>query len=34
LCEERGVTPLPDPAIDLPDWLADERAKWGQSAQK
>lgn len=25
---ERGVTPLPDPAIDLPDWLADERSKW------
>jgi hypothetical protein len=25
---EHGVEPLPDPAIDLPDWLEDQRAQW------
>ena len=25
---EHGVEELPDPEIDLPDWLADERARW------
>ena len=25
---EHGVQELPDPDIDLPDWLADERARW------
>ncbi|MCU0272343.1 MAG: hypothetical protein MUE34_03840 [Acidimicrobiales bacterium] len=25
---ERGVTPLPDPPIDFPDWLADLRQHW------
>jgi hypothetical protein len=26
LLEERGVTPLPNPPIDLPDWLEDQRS--------
>jgi len=25
---EHGVEELPDPEIDLPDWLVDERARW------
>lgn len=29
---EHGVTPLPDPEIDLPDWLDDLRSRWGQDA--
>ena len=28
VCSELGVTPLPDPPIDLPDWLSDERSRW------
>ncbi len=24
---ERGVTPLPDPPIELPDWLVDTRGE-------
>ena len=28
---EHGVEELPDPEIDLPDWLADERARWAAS---
>jgi hypothetical protein len=31
VCAERGVTPLPDPPIDLPDWLEDERGRWVDS---
>ena len=27
-CSERGVTPLPDPEIDFPDWLTDLRSQW------
>ena len=27
-CSARGVTPLPDPEIDFPDWLADLRSQW------
>lgn len=27
-CSARGITPLPDPKIDFPDWLADERSRW------
>ena len=27
-CSALGVTPLPDPEIDFPDWLADERSLW------
>ncbi|MCY4663834.1 MAG: hypothetical protein OXC00_04125 [Acidimicrobiaceae bacterium] len=27
-CSERGVTPLPDPEIDFPDWLEDQRSRW------
>ena len=30
VCESLGVTPLPDPPIDLPDWLEDERTRWRQ----
>jgi hypothetical protein len=30
VCAELGVTPLPDPPIDLPEWLSDERSRWGQ----
>jgi hypothetical protein len=30
-CAERGVTPLPDPPIELPDWLVDERSRWIES---
>jgi hypothetical protein len=26
-----GVTELPDPAIDLPDWLEDERSRWAEA---
>ena len=26
---ERGVEPLPDPEIDFPDWLEDQRGRWG-----
>ena len=26
---EHGVQPLPDPPLDFPSWLADERAAWG-----
>jgi hypothetical protein len=26
-----GVEELPDPEIDLPDWLEDERARWSTS---
>lgn len=29
-CESAGVTPLPDPPIDLPAWLEDERGRWSQ----
>jgi len=25
---EHGVTELPDPDVDLPSWLEDERAVW------
>ena len=25
---ERGVEPLPDPEIDFPDWLEDQRSRW------
>ena len=25
-CSARGITPLPDPEIDFPDWLAEERS--------
>ncbi len=32
-CSARGVTPLPDPEIDFPDWLTDERARWLDSTQ-
>lgn len=28
LLAEHGVTPLPDPPIDFPDWLKDLRDKW------
>ena len=28
VCAARGVTPLPDPEIDFPDWLEDERGRW------
>lgn len=28
LRDEHGVTELPDPEIDLPDWLVDERHRW------
>ena len=28
---EHGVTELPDPAIDLPEWLEDERARWAEA---
>lgn len=27
-CSERGVTPLPDPEIDFPEWLEDQRSRW------
>ena len=27
-CAERGVTPLPDPGIDFPDWLEDLRGRF------
>ena len=29
VCAERGVTPLPNPPIDLPDWLEDRRSQHG-----
>ena len=32
-CSERGITPLPDPEIDFPDWLEDERGRWIDSLQ-
>ena len=28
VCESLGVTPLPDPPIELPSWLEDERSRW------
>ena len=34
LCSARGVTPLPDPEIDFPDWLEDERGRWTESLQE
>ena len=27
-CSARGVTPLPDPKIDFPEWLEDQRDRW------
>ena len=27
-CKARGVVPLPDPEIDFPDWLEDQRGRW------
>ena len=27
-CAEHGVTPLPDPPLDYPDWLTDLRKSW------
>ncbi len=30
---EQGVTPLPDPPIGFPDWLADLRTHWTGSAE-
>ena len=30
---ERGVEPLPDPEIDFPEWLADERDRWRPSSE-
>ena len=32
-CAERGVTPLPDPEIDFPDWLEDQRGLWIESLE-
>ena len=32
-CSARGVTPLPDPEIDFPDWLADQRSQWQYSVE-
>ena len=32
-CAARGVTPLPDPEIDFPDWLEDERGRWLDSTE-
>ena len=32
-CSERGVTPLPDPEIDFPEWLEDERGRWTESVR-
>ena len=32
-CAARGVTPLPDPEIDFPDWLEDQRGRWIDSAE-
>jgi hypothetical protein len=29
---ERGVTPLPDPPLEYPEWLDDLRAHWRTSA--
>ena len=34
VCSARGVTPLPDPEIDFPDWLEDERGRWTESLQE
>ena len=31
--EEHGVTPLPDPPLDFPDWLSDLRAHWAPAAE-
>lgn len=28
VCAEHGVTPLPDPEIELPEWLEDLRSVW------
>jgi hypothetical protein len=28
LLEQRGAEALPDPAIELPAWLADQRGRW------
>ena len=33
VCAARGVTPLPDPEIDFPDWLEDERGRWLDSTE-
>ena len=32
-CSERGVTPLPDPEIDFPEWLEDQRGRWIESLE-
>ena len=29
---EHGVTPLPDPPVDFPEWLADLRTHWAPAA--
>lgn len=29
---QRGVEPLPDPDIDFPDWLEDQRGRWAPEA--
>ena len=28
ICAARGVAPLPDPEIDFPEWLEDQRGRW------
>ena len=30
---EHGVTQLPDPPVDFPDWLADLRTHWAPAAE-
>ena len=30
-CSARGVTPLPEPEIDLPDWLEDLCSRWTET---
>ena len=31
---EHGVTPLPDPPVDFPEWLADLRTHWAPAADE
>jgi hypothetical protein len=32
MLDEHGVTALPDPPLQFPQWLADERRKWASAA--
>jgi hypothetical protein len=30
--DEHGITPLPDPPLEFPEWLADLRAHWNDES--